>query len=879
MTTQNNDENKKTLSLSGSGKLGLKNPVDTSPQARQNLLHGRSKTVTVEVRRKRTGESTAHQTAAARQVASLRLTDDERDARERALRGAIQEDMRKATETREDEAANLLDTKASGQEDTSSPAESMASKPEETPNRPMTAAELRQHELNEMRRIQDNDRKASAEAERILDEANARTKRDQEDASPAANERPAPVATDTTKPASGRGGLRTLRMPSNTDDDGRGGRGKGRGNKGSGRRDTNAPMRGNRLNVREVLSGGAEELQTRARSIASIRRAAEKARIKARSQQQEQQKIVRDVTIPDAITVQELANRMAERGASVIKSLMKMGVMATINQVIDADTAELVAAEFGHRINRVSENDIEQGLLPEICDAGNQKPRPPVVTIMGHVDHGKTSLLDAIRKTDVVSGEAGGITQHIGAYQVVLPNKKKITFIDTPGHAAFSEMRARGANVTDVVVLVVAANDSIMPQTIEAINHAQAAKVPMIIAINKCDLPDARPDKVRQELLNHNIVVEEMGGETLAVEVSAKTRKGLDKLEEAILLQAEILDLTSNPDCPARGHVVEAKLEKGRGPVATVLVQSGTIKVGDIFVSGSEWGRVRALLNDRGQSMDDAPPATPVEVLGLSGTPLAGDDFVVVENEARAREIAEYRMHRKRELQSVATATGRGTVEDMLSQIKAGIKKELPLIVKADVHGSVEAIATSVHKLAEGHAEVAAHVIHSGVGAINESDLTLAKATGALIFGFNVRANTQAREIARRDGIDIRYYSIIYNLIDDVKAMLGGMLKPTMKENFLGNAEIRQVFNVTKVGKVAGCMVTEGLIKRGAKVRLLRDNVVIHEGSLKTLKRFKDEVKEVREGYDCGMAFENYDNIEVGDVIEAFEVEEVARTL
>ena len=877
MTTEN-DENKKVLSLSGKGKLGLKKPLDT-PQARQNLLHGRSKTVTVEVRRKRTGESNAAQTAAARQAATLRLTDDERDARERALRGAMKEDLRKATEAPEEQFEEQ-DTAGDTAEIPAAEASQPAQQPGE-PDHPLTAAELRQREVDEMHRIQEAERKASTDAEKLRVDTATRKREAEAPTSrshTAAPQRPGmATAPDSTAPASpGRGALRTLRVPSESDNDSRG---RGKQRLKGGRKDESLPLRGNRLNVREVLSGGAEDIQTRARSIASIRRAAEKARLKARSQQQEQQKIVRDVTIPDAITVQELANRMAERGAGVIKSLMKMGVMATINQVIDADTAELVVAEFGHRARRVSESDIELGLLPPADTEGNLLPRPPVVTIMGHVDHGKTSLLDAIRKTDVVSGEAGGITQHIGAYQVTMPNAKKITFIDTPGHAAFSEMRARGANVTDVVVLVVAANDSVMPQTIEAINHAQAARVPMIIAINKCDLPDANPNKVRQELLSHNIVVEEMGGETLAVEVSAKTRKGLDKLEEAILLQAEILDLKANPDCPARGRVVEAKLEKGRGPVATVLVQAGTLKVGDIFVSGSEWGRVRALLNDRGKPMDSAPPAMPVEVIGLSGTPLAGDDFSVVDSEGRAREVAEYRMRRRRTLQSVATATGRGTVEDMLSQIKVGVKKELSLIVKADVHGSVEAIASSVQKLGEGSTEVAARVVHSGVGAINESDIALAKATNAMIIGFNVRANVQAREMARRDGIEIHYYSIIYNLIDDVKAMLGGMLKPTLRERFLGNAEIRQVFNVTKVGKVAGCMVTEGIIKRGAKVRLLRDNVVIHEGTLKTLKRFKDEVKEVRDGLDCGMAFENYDNIEVGDTIEAFEVEEVARTL
>jgi translation initiation factor IF-2 len=534
-------------------------------------------------------------------------------------------------------------------------------------------------------------------------------------------------------------------------------------------------------------------------------------------------------------------------------------------------------AEFGHRVRRVSESDVELGLDGVGDTAENTTPRPPVVTVMGHVDHGKTSLLDAMRQTDIVSTEAGGITQHIGAYQVSLAGGQKITFIDTPGHAAFTEMRARGANVTDIVVLVVAANDGIMPQTVEAIVHAKAAKVPIIVAINKIDLPDANPAKVRQDLLQHELVVEEMGGDVLDVEVSAKTRQGLDKLEEAILLQAEVLELRANADRSAVGTVVEAKLDRGRGSVATVLVQRGTLKVGDVFVTGSEIGRVRALINDKGQSIETAGPATPVEVLGLNGTPSAGDDFVVLDNEARAREIAEFRSRKKR---TAAAAIGaRGTVEQMFNQIQAGEKKELAIVIKGDVHGSVEAITGALSKLGQEQNEVGLRVLLSGVGAINESDVTLAKASGGLIAGFNVRANAQARELAKRDGVEIRYYSIIYDILDDVKSVLSGMLAPTVRENFLGNAEIRQIFVVTKAGKVAGCMVTEGLVRRGAKVRLLRDNVVIHEGTLKTLRRFKEEVREVRAGFDCGMAFENYENIEVGDVIEAFDVEEVARAI
>jgi translation initiation factor IF-2 len=570
-----------------------------------------------------------------------------------------------------------------------------------------------------------------------------------------------------------------------------------------------------------------------------------------------------------------LANRMAERGVDVVKSLMRMGVMATVNQVIDADTAELVVSEFGHRLRRVAESDVEIGMRGEADTEEMLEPRAPVVTVMGHVDHGKTSLLDALRETDVAGGEAGGITQHIGAYRVTLRSGKQITFIDTPGHQAFTAMRARGANATDIVVLVVAADDGIMEQTVEAIRHAKAAKVPIIVAINKIDRPDARPERVRQELLQHELVVEELGGDVLNIEVSATKKTNLDKLEEAILLQAELLDLKANPNRTAEGVVLEAELERGRGAIATVLVQRGTLKIGDIFVSGAVWGRVRALVDDHGKTLREAGPSTPVEVLGLNSTPLAGDDFVVVESESRAREIAEYRDRLRRE--KAAATAGRGTLEEMFSQITAGTAKELPIVIKGDVQGSVEAITGSLGKLSTD--EVAVRVLHSGVGGINESDVILAKATGAFIVGFNVRANPAARDLARRDGVEIRYYAIIYDVIDDIKAALSGMLSPTLRERFLGNAAIREVFNITRVGKVAGCMVTDGVVRRGAKVRLLRDNVVIHEGSLKTLKRFKDEVREVRDGYECGMAFENYENIQVGDVIECFEIEEVARAL
>jgi translation initiation factor IF-2 len=568
---------------------------------------------------------------------------------------------------------------------------------------------------------------------------------------------------------------------------------------------------------------------------------------------------------------------MAERGGDVIKALMKLGVMATITQSIDADTAELVAAEFGHRIKRVAESDVEIGLQDSQESSETLVTRAPVVTIMGHVDHGKTSLLDAIRQTAVASREAGGITQHIGAYQAETP-RGKITFIDTPGHAAFTEMRARGARVTDVVVLVVAADDGIMPQTVEAITHAKAAGVPILVAINKMDLPAADPNKVRQALLQHDIQVEEMGGETLSVEVSAKTKKNLDKLLETILLQAEVLDLKANPARTAKGVVIEAEIDKGRGAVATVLVQQGTLKVGDIFVTGHQWGRVRALVNDHGKNVETAGPAEPVVVLGLTGAPLAGDDFAVVDSEARAREISDFRLRKKRASMQVATAT-KSSLEEMFSNIRAGTSKILPVLIKADVQGSLEAIRGALEKAAGDNTEVRVKVLDSGVGAISESDVTLAKASNGFIIGFNVRANPQARERATRDGVDIRYYSIIYNIIDDVKQMLSGLLAPEMREKFLGYAQILQVFNITKVGKVAGCKVTEGVVKRGAKVRLLRDDVVIHEGTLKTLKRVKDEVKEVREGFECGMAFENYDDIKDGDRIECFEIEEIARQL
>ncbi|WP_019219942.1 translation initiation factor IF-2 [Bartonella florencae] len=617
-----------------------------------------------------------------------------------------------------------------------------------------------------------------------------------------------------------------------------------------------------------------EEGNARGRSMAAMRRRQEK--FKRAQNQEPREKISREVVLPETITIQELAQRMTERSVDVIKFLMKQGQMMKPGDVIDADVAELIAVEFGHTVKRVLESDVEEGIFNIADDPQKVQPRPPVVTIMGHVDHGKTSLLDAIRKANVVSGEAGGITQHIGAYQVE-QNGQKITFIDTPGHAAFTAMRARGARVTDIAVLVVAADDSVMPQTIESINHAKAAGVPIIVAINKIDKPAANAQKVRTELLQHEVFVETMGGETLDVEVSAKTGQHLDKLLEAILLQAEILDLKADPQRTAEGVVIEAKLDRGRGSVATVLVQKGTLHPSDIIVAGNEWGRVRALIDDHGRHVKEAVPSTPIEILGMQGTPQAGDRFAVVTHEAKAREIAEYRQRLARD-KAVARQTGsRGSLEQMMSKLQTTGVKEFPLIIKGDVQGSIEAIASALEKL--GNEEVRARIVHSGAGGITESDISLAEASNSAVIGFNVRANKQARDSAKTQGIEIRYYNIIYDLVDDIKAAMSGLLSPEQRETFLGNAEILEVFNITKIGKVAGCRVTEGKIERGAGVRLIRDNIVIHEGKLKTLKRFKDEVNEVQSGQECGMAFENYEDIRAGDVIETFRIEHINRTL
>jgi len=631
--------------------------------------------------------------------------------------------------------------------------------------------------------------------------------------------------------------------------------------------------RGGKLTLNDALTGREGGRQ---RSMAQMKRKQDRARQKAMGGQIEREKIVRDVQLPEAITVGELANRMAERTSDVVKELMKMSMMVTQTETIDADTAEMLIEEFGHKVVRVSDSDVEQVIEQSEDNASNLKPRAPIITIMGHVDHGKTSLLDAIRKTRVVAGEAGGITQHIGAYQVTTDDGSVLSFLDTPGHAAFTSMRSRGAQVTDIVVLVVAADDAVMPQTIEAINHAKAAKVPMIVAINKMDKPSANPDKVRTDLLQHEVIVEKMSGDVQDVEVSAQTGAGLDKLLEAIALQAEILELKANPDRAAMGAVIEAQLDVGRGPVATVLVQNGTLRQGDIFVVGEQWGKVRALIDDKGERVKEAGPSVPVEVLGLNGTPEAGDVLNVVDTEAQAREIADYRMKAAKDKRAAIRAAT--TLEQLMANAKANKSvSELPIVVKSDVQGSAEAIVQAMEKI--GNDEVRVRVLHSGVGAITESDIGLAEASGAPVIGFNVRANAMARSVANQKGVEIRYYSVIYALVDDIKAAASGLLSNEIREKFIGYANIKEVFKVSNVGNVAGCLVTEGVARRSAGVRLLRDNVVIHEGTLKTLKRFKDEVAEVQSGQECGMAFENYEDIRPSDVIEIFERESVERNL
>lgn len=881
MSDSKDNETKTPLTLSQPGRLELKKTVG-SGQVRQTFSHGRSKTVAVEkktTRRFAAGAGgTMHEVGSAPTPAPVvpaapvapishdadlsHLTDHEREARLRALaaaRLAEEEAARQALKDQEEAARLAAQQKAEE-----------AARPAPEPVAEVEAAAP----VNKA----DEPRPVAAAAESVTPEVSqpapvkpvtiSHDAKDEEDAPAPA--RPAHQGPRMTAPPSATPPVRS-RARDDEEDDRNHKRAAAHKAAPAKRNDQQQRRRTGKLTVNAALED--DDRGERGRSLAAMRRARERERLKAAQGLQE--KIVREVIIPETITVQELANRMAARGGDVIKSLMKMGVMATITQSIDADTAELVVSEFGHTPKRVSDADVLVGLEGIEDTQTDLVARPPVVTVMGHVDHGKTSLLDALRATDVVSGEAGGITQHIGAYQVTLKSGDKITFIDTPGHEAFTAMRARGASVTDVVVLVVAADDGIMPQTVEAIRHARAANVPIIVAINKIDKPDADPNRVRQELLQHELVTEDLGGDVLTVEVSAKKRMNLDKLEEIILLQSEILDLKANPDRAAQGTVVEARMEKGRGPVATVLVQRGTLRVGDVFVAGAESGKVRALIDDKGNRVEEAGPSTPVEILGLDGVPAAGDDFIAVSDEARAREIAGYRQRKDREAR--AKLAERGTLEQMFSAIQAGEAKELSVVIKGDVQGSVEAITNTLAKI--GNDNVKVRVLHAAVGAINESDVTLAKASSGLIIGFNVRANPQARDMARRDGVDIRYYSIIYDVTDDLKQMLSGMLAPTLREKFLGYAEIREVFSITKVGKVAGCMVTEGQVKRGAKVRLLRDNVVIHEGDLSQLKRFKDDVKDVREGYECGMSFANYDDIRVKDVIECFEVEEIAGVL
>ena len=716
------------------------------------------------------------------------------------------------------------------------------------------AAERTEREAAEARKA-DEERRRKHDLETKLKAEQEAKKRFGEDAvltaRPGARPALEPDEDDVPRTRRGAGAARPAPAPKPT----RGGGQKSRG----------------RLTVVTALSADEE----RERSVASFRRRVQ--RLKGHAADEPKEKLVREVIIPETITIQELANRMAERSVDVIKLLMKQGHMAQINDVIDADTAQLLAEELGHTVKRVAESDVEEGLFDAADDPNSLVPRPPVVTVMGHVDHGKTSLLDAIRSTDVAAGEAGGITQHIGAYQVTAPSGSKITFIDTPGHAAFSAMRARGAKVTDIVVLVVAADDGVMPQTVEAINHAKAAKVPMIVAINKIDRPDAKPERVRTELLQHEVQVESLGGQVLDVEVSATKKLNIDRLLETIGLQSEILDLKANPNRPTEGTVIEAKLDRGRGPVATVLVQRGTLRGGDLVVAGGEWGRVRALVSDTGAAVDTAGPSTPVEVLGFNGTPEAGDRLAVVQSEARAREVTAYRARQRRD-KMAARATGmRGSLEQMMSQLKSAGRKDLALIVKADVQGSLEAVIGAIEKLATD--EVGARVIHSGVGGITESDVTLAEASGVPIIGFNVRAHKEAREAAERAGIELRYYNIIYDLVDDVKKAMSGLLAPTVRETMLGNATILEIFKVSKVGNVAGCRVTDGVVERGANVRLIRDSVVVHEGKLSQLKRFKDDAREVVAGQECGMAFENYQDMKVGDVIECYRVETVQRSL
>ncbi len=835
------NDGKKPLGLRGGPRSG---------NVKQSFSHGRTKSVVVETKRKRVvvpkpgaaAASTAKPAGrgAAGGSSSKRpagISDAEMERRMKALQAAKAREEEDAKKRIADEEARAADRERRRAE--------------------IEAREREQKEIEEAAKAKADaeeraKREAAEEASRKAAEAEAAKaapapKTDAQREAPRGAGRPAPAATPRKK---------------EREDANRANRNKGRDD----------GRRSGKLTLNQALAGGGG----RQKSMAAMKRKQERARQKAMGGAQEREKIIRDVQLPEAIMVGELANRMAERVSDVVKELMKMGMMVTQNQTIDADTAELIIEEFGHKIVRVSDADVEDVIQQVEDDDEDLKPRPPVITIMGHVDHGKTSLLDAIRDAKVVAGEAGGITQHIGAYQVTNDDGVTLSFLDTPGHAAFTSMRSRGAQVTDIVVLVVAADDSVMPQTIEAINHAKAANVPMIVAINKIDRPAADPNKVRAELLQHEVIVEQMSGEVQDVEVSAITGQGLDELLEAIALQAEILELKANPDRAATGAVIEAQLDVGRGPVATVLVQNGTLRQGDIFVVGEQYGKVRALINDKGERVKEAGPSVPVEVLGLNGTPEAGDVLNVTETDAQAREIAEYRANVAKEKRAAAGAAT--TLEQLMQKAKEDENlTEMPILVKADVQGSAEAIVQAMEKI--GNDEVRVRVLHSGVGAITETDIGLAEASAAPVFGFNVRANASARNSANQKGVEVRYYSVIYDLVDDVKAAASGLLSAEIREKFIGYAEIKEVFKVSGVGKVAGCLVTEGVARRSAGVRLLRDNVVIHEGTLKTLKRFKDEVAEVQSGQECGMAFENYDDIRAKDVIEIFEREEIERNL
>ncbi len=871
---------KKTLSLGGGERLGLRKPGEGGATPPRGGIGGGRKTVKVEVRRRRAPARSSPATSAETAGASSAAATGKAPAAAESTAGAA---VARSTEAPRQGAAAPADTGAGrarhvlrtlsteeksarsrALDNAQAADEAARARAEENARRQAgeAARVAREREAGEKRRAEEDARKqAEEEARRKAEEEAARKLQENEakaNAEAAAlgetTARRAPAAAGDKDASGRRAERRPIERP-----------------KPQPRARTEPRRRSGRITVTEALADREE----RVRSLASIKRERERRKQLAAESGEGQRKILREVVVPETITVQELANRMAERGVDVVRSLMGLGVMATVNQTIDADTAELVVAEFGHRLRRVSESDVEIGLKGDLDEQGDLKVRPPVVTVMGHVDHGKTSLLDAIRESDVAAGEAGGITQHIGAYQVTTPTGARITFIDTPGHAAFTAMRARGAEVTDIVVLVVAADDGVMPQTVEAINHAKAANVPLIVAVNKMDLPDANPNKVKQELLQYEVIPEEMGGDVQIVEVSATQKMNLDGLEEIIQLRSELLELKANPDRPADGVVVEAELDRGRGAVATLLVQRGTLSVGDIFVAGPQWGRVRALLDHHGNDVDTAGPSMPVVVLGLNGTPAAGDEFNVVESEGRAREVAEYRQRVDQERRAAAGA--RGSLEEMFSNLQDSDKKEFPLVFKADVRGSLEAITSAVENL--GNDEVSARVLHGGAGAITESDIDLARASNAVVIGFNVRANPQAREMARQENVEIRYYSIIYELVDDLRKAMSGLLKPEIRETIIGNADVLEVFNISKLGRIAGCQVRSGLARRQARVRLLRDNVVIHTGSLKSLKRFKDDANEVREGNECGVALENYQDIQAGDQLEFFEVEEVERSL